>query len=128
MARNSWEHGGNLLVSVSYKYMVHWELTGNVLGTRLEQAGNPLGILGIYWECWESTGNLGIHWEFTRSPLGTVAEWKLLNACDMNSPPQSDLKDLTFELSFNSAAVMKDLIAANVSDFDRMSVQVANDE
>ena len=28
----------------------------------------------------------------------------------------------------NSAAVMKDLIAANVSDFDQMSVQVANDE
>ena len=24
------------------------------------------------------------------------------NACDMNSPPRSDLKDLTFELSFNS--------------------------
>ena len=46
----------------------------------------------------------------------------------MNSPPRSDLKDLTFELSFNSAAVMKDLIAASVSDFDRMSVQVANDE
>ena len=28
----------------------------------------------------------------------------------------------------NSAAVMKDLIAANVSDFDQMSVQVAKDE